>query len=232
MSQTDPLSPLASDSFRKYADAYQKLVVPEGTPSEAHALLDGVKFDQMLAVPMVSRPHAAAMLCGLWLWHDGLNESHEIAQQTPEQIERAANMPPVGELKSVSSALSMRFSENQQEVDEETMRDAGVCLAFWHAIMHRREGDFSNSLYWYAKVGQHSIMPAIGANVGEAINPLPVDKSLMRLLRDGWNPAAFVDLVEEVNGRPGDPRLRTVVAIQRVEWQMLFDHCTRQASGK
>src|SRR5262245_30305459 len=23
--------------------------------------------------------------------------------------------------------------------------------SFWHAIMHRREGDFSNSRYWYAR---------------------------------------------------------------------------------
>src|SRR5438874_968481 len=27
--------------------------------------------------------------------------------------------------------------------------------AFWHAIMHRREGDFSNSKYWYARCENH-----------------------------------------------------------------------------
>lgn len=232
MPETDPLSSLASDLFRKHPDVYQKLVVSGDTPAEAHALLDRVTLDQMLAVPIVSRPHATAMLCGLWLWHGGLSESHEIAQQTPEQIERAAIMPRGGELKSAANALSMRFSENERAVDPKTLRDAGISLAFWHAIMHRREGDFSNSKYWYDKVGRHSILPAIGANVGEAINPLPADKSWLRLLRDGWDSNAFVDLVEEVNRHPGDPRLRTVIAIQRVEWQMLFDHCTRQASGK
>lgn len=231
MPETDPLSPLASDLFRKHADVYQKLVVAGGTPAEAHALLDGVTFDQMLAVPIVSRSHAAAMLCGLWLWHDGLSESHEISQQTPEQIERVAVMPRDGELKSTANALSLRFSEKERVADAETMRDAGISLAFWHAIMHRREGDFSNSKYWYEKVGRHSILPAIGANVGEAINPLAADKSLLRLLRDGWDPKAFVDLVKDVNSDPGDPRLRTVIAIQRVEWQMLFDHCTRRARG-
>ena len=27
--------------------------------------------------------------------------------------------------------------------------------SFWHAIMHRREGDASNSLYWWRRVGNH-----------------------------------------------------------------------------
>src|SRR5579863_8292105 len=28
-------------------------------------------------------------------------------------------------------------------------------FAYWHAIMHRREGDFSNCKYWYARTGTH-----------------------------------------------------------------------------
>ena len=30
--------------------------------------------------------------------------------------------------------------------------------SFWHGIMHRREGDFSNSHYWFRKVGRHPAM--------------------------------------------------------------------------
>lgn len=104
-------------------------------------------------------------------------------------------------------------------------------LSFWHAIMHRREGDFSNSKYWYDRAGAHPIFPALAANAAVAINPLPADKSLLRLLSDGWDPDAFVDLVEQVAARPQDPRLRTVQELQRMEWQMLFDHCTREAAG-
>jgi hypothetical protein len=29
---------------------------------------------------------------------------------------------------------------------------------YWHAILHRREGDFSNSLYWYRRVGSHPVL--------------------------------------------------------------------------
>jgi hypothetical protein len=34
--------------------------------------------------------------------------------------------------------------------------------SYWHGIMHRHEGDISNSKYWYARVGQHPVLLAIG----------------------------------------------------------------------
>lgn len=106
---------------------------------------------------------------------------------------------------------------------------SGASGSFWHAIMHRREGDFSNSKYWYRKVGDHVVFDAIGANVGTILNPLPADKSLLRLVRGGWNPDALVDLAEELDRRP-DQRLDAFVAVQKLEWRMLFDHCARQAT--
>ncbi len=33
--------------------------------------------------------------------------------------------------------------------------------SWWHAIMHRTEGDFSNSKYWYRRVGEHPAMAAM-----------------------------------------------------------------------
>ena len=69
------------------------------------------------------------------------------------------------------------------------------------------------------------------ANAPRLINEMPADKSLLRLIATGWNPSAFVDLVEQVHDKPNDPRHRAAVALQRLEWQLLFDHCTRQAAG-
>jgi hypothetical protein len=103
--------------------------------------------------------------------------------------------------------------------------------SFWHAIMHRREGDFSNSKYWYARCASHPTIAALGANAPKLINSMPADKSLLKLIAQGWSANAFVDLVEQVHARPDDPRHSAAVALQRLEWQMLFDHCTRAAIG-
>lgn len=107
----------------------------------------------------------------------------------------------------------------------------GASGSFWHAILHRREGDFSNAKYWYARCADHLILPSLNAQGSAILNPLPADKSLLRLTANGWNPAAFVDLVAQLHDQPDDPRYGVAVALQRLEWRVLFHHCARSASG-
>jgi hypothetical protein len=103
--------------------------------------------------------------------------------------------------------------------------------SFWHAIMHRREGDFSNSKYWYARCRNHPSLAVIGAQAGPVINQMQADKALLRLVAHGWDSDAFVDFVEAVHDRPEDPRHRAAVSLQQLEWRVLFDDCARNAGG-
>jgi hypothetical protein len=104
--------------------------------------------------------------------------------------------------------------------------------SFWHAIMHRREGDFSNSKYWYNRTEGHPVYKTFTVRAAEVVNPFPADKSVYRLVAHGWNPSAFVDLVQQVYPSESDPRHRLCVSLQELEWQTLFEHCTRAASGR
>jgi hypothetical protein len=56
------------------------MVVNGGTPPLARELLAGVQPDQLLTAPIPPSANPTAMLAGLWLWHDALDESHTISQ--------------------------------------------------------------------------------------------------------------------------------------------------------
>jgi hypothetical protein len=84
--------------------------------------------------------------------------------------------------------------------------DASSTGSMWHAIIHRREGDFSNSGYWLRRAGAH---PAFS-----------------RL--DGYDAGGFLADVERRHaGNPID-----LLEMQRKEWLALFTWCASQGAGR
>jgi hypothetical protein len=88
--------------------------------------------------------------------------------------------------------------------------------SFWHAIVHRREGDFSNSRYWYARAAGHPVLDQFAAAAQEDLRSAGA--------------RSLVDLVERVHRDPADSHHAAAVALQKREWRMLFDHCVRGGS--
>lgn len=189
-SRPDFLSPTALAILQNRPDAYQQLVVKSPTPAHAHQLLDGVTPEALVTLPIANPSEASAMLGGLWLWHDGLHECHELVQDL---------VGPTG--------------------------------SFWHAIMHRREGDFSNAKYWYARCADHRALRLISAMANDAVGRRSTDKTVLRIVSGEFNPAALVDLVSQVRDKPDDPRHAAAVRLQQIEWEALFNHCAYEATG-
>ena len=144
------------------------------------------------------------MLGGLWLWHDALTECHDIVQKSPEELGG----------------------------DARHAREMVSTLAFWHAIMHRREGDFSNAKYWYARCRGHSVLRLLGAQTASMAIDSIGDPLIRRVTADEWDGPAFVDLVELVHRRPTDSRHQIAVRLQQAEWQALFTCCAVAAAGE
>ncbi|HTS60577.1 MAG TPA: hypothetical protein VMH28_01060 [Candidatus Acidoferrales bacterium] len=134
----------------------------------------------------------------------------ECSSVEARRLIRAAKVSP-----EVRAGLFFYFS-CWTEAHETAQNIDSVEGSYWHAMVHRQEPDAWNSGYWFRRVGQHPVFPALrqaaaalGLNFGT-----------------DWDPVAFIDYC--VGARPGSEEERKALEVQRAEWQLLFAYCARQ----
>ena len=129
----------------------------------------------------------------------------------------AADLPP-----ALASALLLW----NDDLDASHTLSQGLPDRFgsWlHGAMHRREGDFSNSKYWFRKVGAHAGFAQMSRRAAEVLattggQPAPALAALV----EQWDPFAFVDLCAAATG-PNAASAALLEALQAAELKLLTE---------
>jgi hypothetical protein len=169
-------------------------------------------------------------------WDGGLSERFKAAglNSSPDALALQAGLLLWNDDLDASHTVS-------QDVETQTG-------SYWHGIMHRMEGDYSNAKYWFRRVGSHPVYAQVAEKAAVRLKEAADNKAMQdgygtdRLIAsivDGsgaWNPYAFIDCVERaVTARRTDassaPYTEVLERIQQDEIEALLSYCFRQVFG-
>ncbi len=141
------------------------------------------------------------------------SEAHAVAEQIAQD-------PALSDRPDLLAGLWL-YVDDLDRAHALAQGDHSPTGSFWHAIVHRREGDFDNARYWYRKAHHHPAMSHIDLTGGGAGSGTDVAH---------YNPAALVNRVEKLgHDNRAHPAL---VSEQRKEWKALFEWCAAKTQGQ
>lgn len=154
-----------------------------------------------------------------------------LTRQLDEALDQAGLTGERGELIRATVLLWHDHLDAAHTIAQEIETIDG---SYVHAILHRREPDYSNAKYWFRRVGQHPCFSEL-AKRSSALLKARGDAELEQRLvpRGQWDAFAFVDACEAAAGSPTDAARGALLReIQRLEFEILLDRLSGEGGTR
>jgi hypothetical protein len=151
-----------------------------------------------------------------------------------EQVNTAVDqlfdrISPPAARRSLLRALVLLWHDHFDPAHEIVQDGEDADSAWLHAILHRREPDYSNAKYWFRRVREHPGHGALAARVLALLGARGEAGLAAQLVPQGrWDPFAFVDACGVAAGHSArDTRTKLLCEIQGIEFEVLLEHLCR-----
>lgn len=164
-------------------------------------------------------------------WDEGLSD--EISGRSPEVLLGGADRVADPELARAVQAGLLLWNDELDASHTIAQGLPGISGSYWHALMHRREPDYSNSQYWFARVDEHPIFPdlrqaALAVGATSRAESVQAQRRAIETVVE-WDPCRFVSACEAVARRPDADLEAYLRQVQLTEIRLLLLYCLRRA---